>query len=269
MPATDVPRDERLERFDDMIDHGRYRAVRGQLVNWLKANPQSPVRDRALFLMARALYGYGDRIRAFYYLDELMDTYPESRFFYPALELQFTIADRYLEGYKRRFLGVPMFKAEDEAVEMLYRIQQRSPGSPLAERALLRNYPRSPLTPRVRLRQGYSYLLQFRGPRFDATPVINAREQLSAVASEYPDLAAEEQVPELLERIDHAMAQKLYVTGDFYRRTRQPRGAAYLYQYLLERYPDTAYAEQAQAELDRLGPVAGEVPEPAIPEPTR
>jgi outer membrane protein assembly factor BamD (BamD/ComL family) len=291
-PATDVPRDERLERFDDMIDHGRYRAVRGQLVNWLKANPQSPVRDRALFLMARALYGYGDRIRAFYYLDELMDTYPESRFFYPALELQFTIADRYLEGYKRRFLGVPMFKAEDEAVEMLYRIQQRSPGSPLAERALLRtadyyyadqqydiaadvyaayarNYPRSPLTPRVRLRQGYSYLLQFRGPRFDATPVINAREQLSAVASEYPDLAAEEQVPELLERIDHAMAQKLYVTGDFYRRTRQPRGAAYLYQYLLERYPDTAYAEQAQAELDRLGPVAGEVPEPAIPEPTR
>ena len=35
-------------------------------------------------------------------------------------------------------LGVPVLPAEDEAVEMLFRIQQRSPGSPLAERSLLR-----------------------------------------------------------------------------------------------------------------------------------
>jgi outer membrane protein assembly factor BamD (BamD/ComL family) len=35
-------------------------------------------------------------------------------------------------------MGIPAFHAYDEAVEMLYRIQQRSPGSQLAERALLR-----------------------------------------------------------------------------------------------------------------------------------
>jgi len=31
---------------------------------------------------------------------------------------------------------------------------------------------------RVRLRQAYSMYAQFRGPKFDATPAIDAREQL-------------------------------------------------------------------------------------------
>ena len=286
-PATQAVQDPRLDRLDEMVERGRYRKARARLVRWFRANPESPLRDRALFLMARALYGYGDRIRSFYYLDELMDTYPESRYFYPALELQYTIADRYLDGYKRRLLGIPLFKAEDEAVEMLYRIQQRSPGSPLAERALLRtadyyyadgqydlaadvyaayarNYPRSPTTPRVRLRQAYAYLLQFNGPRFDATPMINAREQLNTIMEEYPELAREEQVPQLLERIDEAMARKLYLTGDFYRRTREPGAAAYLYQYVLERYPESEVADDARQWLARLPAAARDVPEPAI-----
>ena len=71
----------------------------------------------------------------------------------------------------------------------MLRVQQRSPGSPLAERALLRtadwyyssadydlahdaygvyvkNYPRSPMVPQVKLRQAFSSLAQFRGVRF-------------------------------------------------------------------------------------------------------
>jgi outer membrane assembly lipoprotein YfiO len=286
-PATRPVEDPRLDQIDEFVERGHYGLARARLVEWLRANTESPLRDRALFMMARALYGYGDRIRSFYYLDELLDTYPESRYFYPALELQFTIADRYLDGYKRRFLRIPMFRAEDEAVEMLYRIQQRSPGPPLAERAMLRtadyyyadgqydlaadvyaayarNYPRSPTTPRVRLRQAYSYLLQFNGPRFDATPMINAREQLLTIVEEYPELAAEEQIPELLVQIDESFARKLYITGDFYRRTREPQAAAYLFQYLLERYPESQVADDARQGLAQLPVAALDVPAPAI-----
>jgi outer membrane protein assembly factor BamD (BamD/ComL family) len=150
------------------------------------ANKESANRDRGLYLIAKAFYGYGDRIKAFYYCDELMDTYPESDLFTPALELQYKIADRYLDGYKRRWLGIPIFQAKEEAVEMLYRIRNRAPGSPLAETSLLRTadhyrfdgqfdfaadayafyakqYPRSPMTPRARLWGAYCQLAQFRG----------------------------------------------------------------------------------------------------------
>jgi tetratricopeptide (TPR) repeat protein len=187
-----------LDRVEQLLRDRKSREAKKLAIDWVVANRGHAQRDRGLYLVAQSLYQYGNRLRAFYYLDELMDTYPESSYYGPALDKQFQIADRYLQGYKRRFFGIPMFHAYDEAIEMLFRIQHRSPGSQLAERALLRtanfyyrdqqydfaadtyahylrSYPRSPITPRVRLRQAYSMYAQFRGPEFDATPAIDAR----------------------------------------------------------------------------------------------
>jgi outer membrane assembly lipoprotein YfiO len=276
LPATRPAVDPALLRIEQLIQDRKYSAAMKSAVAWLKRNPDSPVRDRALFLMAEALYHYGNRIKAFYYLDELLDTYPESPLYHQALERQYQIADAFLNGYKRRFLKIPMFGAEDEAIEMLYRIQQRAPGSPLAEKALLRtadyyyadaqydlaedayaayakSYPRSPVLPRVRLRQAYSNLAQFRGLKFDATPVIDAKAQLQDIVRDYPDLAAQENIPAVLERIDNTFARKLAVTAEFYRRTRQPQAAAYTYSLLLKNYPDSTEAPRAQQILIQLG----------------
>lgn len=277
-----------LDRVAQLLDAKQNRAARKLAIQWVLANPRHPQRDRGLFLIAQALYQYGNRIRAFYYLDELLDTYPESSYYGPALETQFQIADQYLKGYKRRFLRMPFFGAEEEAVEMLFRIQHRSPGSPLAERALLRtanyyygdeqydfaadtyaaylrSYPRSPITPRVRLRQAYAMYAQFRGPRFDATPAIDAREQLRELIAQYEDLAAEENLPQLVAEIDRTLAKKLFVTADFYQRTNEPLGAAYTYRYVAKAYPNTDEARRAEVALQELPQWAIErAPDPAI-----
>jgi outer membrane assembly lipoprotein YfiO len=297
--ATQFAPDPGLSRIEALISHRQYKPAYKAAVRWLTRsdNRASPQRDRGLLLAAEALYGYGNRIRSFYYLDELLDTYPESPLYYPALEMQYRIAEGYLEGYKRRLLYVPFLGAYEEGIEMLYRIQNRSPGSPLAEKALLRTadyyyasaqydfaadaygwyvkqYPRSPMAPRARLRQAFANLAQFRGLRFDATPMIDAREQLRAIAAAYPDLAAEENIAAVLERIDATFAQKLYATADFYRRTNADRAAVYTYRYLLKAYPDKPEAQLAQARLEQMpqwalnepgpGTVGGEGP--ATPE---
>jgi outer membrane assembly lipoprotein YfiO len=285
--TTQPTADPTLDRVEQYLQNGQANAAKSVVINWLKNNRRSPARDRALFLTAEALYQYGDRVKAYYYLDELMDEYPESRLYYPALEKQYQIADTYLRGYKRRFLRIPMFRAPEEAVEMLYRIQQRAPGSPLAEKSLLRTadyyyatsefdfaadaygaytrtYPRSPNIPRVRLRQAYASLAQFRGAKFDATPIIDAREQLGSLMAQYPDLAAEENLPTVVERIDASFARKLYLTADFYRRTTEPRAAVYTYRYLIKAYPDSPEARLAQARLNRMPRWTLNVPEPAV-----
>ena len=106
---------------------------------WIKTHDmKAPLRDQAVFLIGQANFQLDDRIKAFYYFDEVMDEYPASKLFYPALEMQYKIADDFLKGHKTRLFGIPLFTAEEQAIEMLYRIQQRSPGSPLAEKALLR-----------------------------------------------------------------------------------------------------------------------------------
>ncbi len=288
--ATSAPTDEpTLNRIEQLIDARRYRQAEDRAIAWLlaPANRNSSARDRALFLVARALYGFGNRIKSFYYLDELVDTYPESPLFFPALNMQYGIADAFLEGYRRRFARMPLFRADEEAIEMLYRVRNRAPGSPLAERALLRTadhyrfdgqfdfaadayafyarqYPRSPMTPRARLWGAYCSLAQFRGVQFDATLVIDAREQLRSIAAAYPDLAKEEDIDSILARIDGAFAKKLYTTATFYRRTNEPGAAAYTYRYLMMAYPTAEETARAKMWLAELPPWAQKLPGPTV-----
>ena len=89
--------------------------------------------------------------------------------------------------------------------------------------------------------------------------------QLRALAVQSPQLAAEENIAGLIDQLDRNLARKLYVTGDFYRRTREMEGAAYTFQYLAEAYPDTPEAAMARRDLAALPPDAvASAPAPAI-----
>jgi outer membrane assembly lipoprotein YfiO len=277
-----------LDRADRLLAARRHGAAHSLVLNWLKRNRSASDRDRGLFLLAESYYQYGDRLKAFYQLDELLDLHPDSKLFYPALEKQYEIADRYLRGYKRRLFGLPLLGAEDEAIDMLFRIQERVPGSPMAERALLRTadyyyhkgqyelaadayafyaraFPRSPVIPRVKLRQAFSALAQFRGRYYDVTPLIDARAQLEGLQAAFPEMAEQEGIAPIVKRIDASMADKLYWTGNFYRRTNDYRGAAYMFRYLISRYPDSPEAAKAQQRLDQLPKWALHDPPPAPP----
>jgi outer membrane assembly lipoprotein YfiO len=274
-PTTAPASDETLDRAERLVQNNSNAAARKLLIAWLKRERNSPLRDRALYLLGLADYQYGDRIQSFYTFDELMDQHPDSKYFYQALEKQYQIADAFLNGYKRRLLWIPMLGAEDEAIEMLFRIQERSPGSPLAEKALKRTadyyyadaqydlavdayqafidrFRRSPEIPEARIKKAFAELAQFHGTRFDPTPVINARTSLEELAIDYPDLARQENVAAVIERIDAALARKVYQNAHFYLDTHQPGAAAYNFRYLIKNYPKSAEAERAKVELAQL-----------------
>ena len=118
--------------------------------------------------------------------------------------------------------------------------------------AFIRQYSRSPSIPRARLRQAYAAYAQFHGPRFEATPAIDAREQLSAIMQQYPKLAADENIAPLLGDIDSQLAKKLYITADFYRRTHKPSAAVYYYRYLMGSYPDLREAQTAAQRVSQM-----------------
>ncbi len=200
-PSTmPVAPDPQLDQAEQLLSQHDYETAKKILVEWVKVHTQirTPQRDRAVFLLADVFYQADDRIKSFFYCDELMDEYPESKLFSAALQKQFDIADAYLNGYKDRFLFMRILDEGSEAVQMMWRIQQRSPGSPLAEQAMLRtadyyfndrdydlaedtynafwhNYPNSDQVPRVKLRAAFASLAQFRGVKFDATNLIDAR----------------------------------------------------------------------------------------------
>jgi outer membrane protein assembly factor BamD (BamD/ComL family) len=267
-----LPVSQSVPVFDDaekLIEDGQPQAAHEELIEWEHAHKDSPVRDRCIYLLAQTAYASDDWILSFYYLDEVMDEYPESRLFYPAVEMQYKIADGYLLGHKNKFLNLPILSANDEAIEMLYRIQLRVPGSALAEKAILRtadyyyytgafdyaadtygffvqNFPRSPSVPRSRLRQAFATLAQFRGLKFDATPLVDSRAMFVDIERDYPQMASDENIPAVITTIDGAFAGKILTIGDFFMRTGQPKGAAFNYQFLVNTYPDSPEAETAR-----------------------
>jgi outer membrane assembly lipoprotein YfiO len=290
--ATTAPAaDPTLQRAEQLLSAKTADQAKSLALSWYKRNRDSALVDRALFIIARAENRVGDGIRAFYYYDQLLDEHPESPLYAASLQKQYDIADSYLRGRQRSFLGMYVLGAEEEAVEMLYRVQQRAPSSPIAEKSLLRNadyyfadrqydlaqdaygffirqYPRSPMISQARLKQAYSAYALFHGPRFEITPIIDARERLATLMAEYPNLAEQENLPAMVEQIDQAMARKLWITADFYRRTGEPRAAAYNYRYLVSAFPESKEAQQASAQLRRLPPGSLDVPDPKVQQDT-
>lgn len=285
-PSQQLQANPTLNRAEALLQARHWKAAHDLIVPWLLAHPTAPDHDRGLFLLAEVYYQNGDRLRAFYHLDELMDKHPESKLFSPALELQYDIADAYLNGYDSvSFFGLELSGKQEEAIDMLFRIQEHSPGSPIAERALLRTanfyyatsqfdvatdayssfirtYPRSPNVPRARLRQAFSSLAEYRGPRFDSTPLLDARAEFRQIQSLYPELAADVNASQRIDEIDADLARKAYLTGDFYRRTHEPQGAVYMYRYVIQTYPNTAEADQARRDLARMPKSALSQPPP-------
>jgi outer membrane protein assembly factor BamD (BamD/ComL family) len=277
-PSAAQPVDEpELDRAERLMTQGDYHNAKKTLLAWERANKKNPSRDRCLFLLSGLFFQTDERVKAFYYCDELMDEYPESSLFQSALVEQFKIADEYLNGYKDRFLFMRFLGRSSEGIQMMWRIQQRAPGSPYAEKALLHtadyyfndqdydlaedvynfyvhSYPSSPEISRVRLRAAFSSLAQFRGVKFEATSIIDARTQLLDIQRDYPELAAEENVATVIDQIDSAFAKKLLDQAEFYDRTHVPRGSIYLYRFLSQTYPDSPEAATARRRLQQFTP---------------
>lgn len=287
-PTSQPTKDEpMLDQAEQLLVQHDPKSAKKILLQWEKNNKKSPVRDRCIFLLADVFYQQDNRVKSFFYCDELMDEYPESKLFQPALQKQFDIAHDYLTGYEDKFLGMRILDMGTEGVQMMWRIQQRSPGSPLAQQGLkatadyyfndadydlaedaynayVKSYPRSEDIPRTKLRAAFSSLAQFRGTKFDATNIIDARAQLMVIQKEYPDLAAEENVQTVLDQIDSAFAKKLLQLGDFYERTHEPAGATYEYRFLVQTYPNFPEAAEARDRLAKMPPTALTEPFPPL-----
>lgn len=286
-PSTKPVSDPTLDAAEDLLTRHQPDPARGLLLRWIHDHHGDPRMPRALYLLADAYFQRGDRLTSFYQYDELLDKYPDSPLYYPSLERQYAIADAFLRGYKRKFLGLPIIGADNEAIEMLFRIQQRSPGSPIAEKSLLRTadyyfatrqydlagdayasyirqYPRSNVVPQVRLQEAFCSLAQFRGLNYDATPLVDARAQLVDIITNFPDLAQQENLNIVVARIDTSFARKILVTAHYYERVHDPRGAVYNYRYLIATYPNSPEAHSAQVKLTKMPQWALATPQPAV-----
>ena len=254
--------------------------VISQAKKWIKANPRHPLLPQVLLLQGDAEVLRGNKYAALYPYEDLLNGFPTSELFLPTLEREYNIADALLNGYKRKFLGFRMLAANEDALELLDRIQDRQRGSAIAEQSglrvadyyygagkfqeaidaysdFLKRYPYSQYVRKAEIRRAEASLGNFRGLLFDFTPLYDARERLAAIADEFPQSAEELQARAVDDRIYQLEGQKDLEIARYYYRAGKKHAAGYYYNRVIANWPDTDFADAARKEL--AGKLPGEV----------
>lgn len=260
------------------------------LDEWIEGHRRT---DHALLPEAYLLRGdartaAGDEWWALFDYETLVKGFPGSPEFVTALERELEIAVRYVNGLRRKQWGMRWVGAVNDGEELLVRVQERLPGSRLAERAaieladsyhrrneleqaaemyaiLLRRYPRSEYRRRAMVRLVDTQVRRFHGPKYDARGLREARDLVEDFRASWPADADQAGLNEdLLNRIDEQLAAQVLERARFYDRRGDPVSSRFTLRRVIEKHPGTVAATTALQTLrDR-----GWAFEPSTPAPT-
>jgi outer membrane assembly lipoprotein YfiO len=253
---------------------------------WIDQHERDPLLAEAYLLRGDALRAQKSYYKALFDYEYVARGYPASEAFVTVVERELEIGTLYARGTKRKMWGMRILDAGDVAEELLIRVQERMPGSQLAEQAameladyyfgrrkmnlavemysiFLEQYPDSDGVSKARKRLIYAHLATFKGPEFDASGLHEARAKLRELIVLEPAAAADFEAESLLTRLDESDARKMLLTARWYLRTGDPVAAELMVRRLVERYPRTLAASDA---LRLAGKIVPQLPPVVIDE---
>lgn len=271
-----------------LLARGEHKKARKAFKAWFKTYPDSLQWPEALFYAADTEISAedqkpkrGDVMKAYGWLEELLEGWPDSQWVDRAIRKEMMIAEMLLSKKRKQRIwgGLLWLSAKEEALQMLDRIiDEWAPDKPLAEQALClkadyhyqngefeeaelafarltREFPRGRYQKYSLLRSGQSALARFPGVRFDDADLLEAEVYLSDFHERYPEDAEVYLVPQMLERIRNSRAEKEYKIGRYYERTRKIEAAAFYYEVVGQNWPETTWASEARNRLIALGAI--------------
>lgn len=274
-PPVGSPESDLTAAREALADRHYSRAIR--LADaWIKRYPDHGLVPEAYLIRADARYLNGDPYKALFDYEVIEKQYPGTEAFQIAAEREFEIATAFANGKKRKFWGMAIFDAEMEAEELLVLVQERLPGSKLAQNAgralgdfyyrrremdlaviaydlYLENHPRADDRSDVIQLLISAHLASAKGPSFDPSGLYEARLRLDRLEREFPADAQQVGADGLRTRIDESDAQRLLTDARWYLKRRDPVSARFVLKRLLRRYPESAAAHEGFQMMTRHG----------------
>jgi outer membrane protein assembly factor BamD (BamD/ComL family) len=235
-----------------------------------------PLHPDALVAKAEALIGKREYYKAHGVLQEFLNRYAGMVQTSEALRLEFVVAETFLTGTKRKWLGMRILSGEDVALSILDEISAGYPedaAAPLAIKTkadfyfrtgdhalaeleyarLLRDYPNNRYGQYALRRSADAALAGFHGIEYDEAALIEAEERFNDYGLQYPSARDREEVDVILDGIGESRAAKEFAIGSYYERTGHLTSAVFYYRLVEKEWPDSVAAVQATRRLELLG----------------
>ena len=254
--------------------------ARQRLDPWIERNEseENAWLPRAYLLRGDAKVMQREEYQSLYDYEMVIREFPASEEYETAVLREMDIAQRYLDGMKRKLWG--LFRIEPArrlGEELMIRVQERLPGSRVSEEAAIRlaehyyktrdlalakemfdifqrNYPDSEYAKEALLGQIYANVAQFKGPEYDASGLIEAELLLDRFVRRYPADALRSGIAEGLgSRIDESRAQQMLSTANWYLDRNDEPSARLVMRRLLKQHPATSAAQSALRAMEDRG----------------
>ncbi len=282
-PAADSA-GARLARARVLLADDRPSRALNMVNRWMARNPTSELMPEAYMIKGDALVALGDEYESLYEYEYLVRKFPSSEVFPLALQREYEVAVKYAHGLYRKAFGLRIIDASDEAEELFIRIQERLPGSNLAEKCglelaglyfrqrrmglaasayaiFVERYPRSTEVPFARRRLIYANIASFKGPEFDIVGLLEAKVELQQLAAQRPAEAERIGAEALIQRINESEANKLLTTATWYLGHGDPIACEFTIRSLIRRFPTSTASLTA---LRQIPPILAQLPEAVL-----
>lgn len=280
-----------MDRARALLAEGKAKEAKSILSDWLDEHEfsTSPFLAEAYLLRGDARVATNAEWWALYDYEAVIKQFPGTVEFPKAVEREFEIGKRYLNGLKTKVLWLRLEDASGLGAELLVRVQERLPGSRIAEEAclfladyyyrvrdltqaaemydiFLRNFPASEHRQRALQRRVYASIGQFKGPNYDSSGLVEARSLIKNFADQYPAEAERAGMSDALSaRLDESIAAQKLEKARWYFRQGDDVSARFTLTRLRRAHPRTVAASLAYDLMLEHGWVKPQDGQPATP----
>ncbi len=255
----------------------------------VRRHPKDALAPSALYRSAQLqeqLHNYTPAAEAFL---QVVERYPSSPNFEPAIEAQFRIGEIYLNGKKLKFLGIPIASALDRAVTIFANVVRTAPYGKYTARAqfdiglarekqgandatlqayqaVVDKFPNEPIAVDAQYQIGYIWFTASQTGTKDAAAAANAKTAFQDFLFHYPKSEKAAQARANLEILEHKQTANSYKVAKFYDKQKYYRAAVIYYNEVIRQQPGSEESNEAKKRIDQLRAKFGEAAlQPALP----
>ena len=269
-----------IQKAEDYEEHGDLKRAMKAYHGLVRKFPNSGVASKSQFKYAELAEKLGDYDRAFDAYGVYLSKYPKGEDFDHAVEAQFNIAKRFLEGERRRLFGMKTFSSMERAQAMFESIVKNAPFSRFAAQAqfyagqalekqgknaealaayqaVLSRYASDPIAADAQYQIGYVHFKIARSA-FDKAEANKAREAFEDYLAHFPGSEKAPQAQENLKTLGGRETGTELETARFYDKQKNYKAAVIYYNDVIKQNPDSDAAKIASSRIAELKNKVGE-----------